>query len=65
MPRRSNDLPANAAPNSSAEKLDAGGNVLQKRFYGSDGRAIKNIDHGHDHTGVGDPHVHDWDWTKV
>ncbi|HJT35715.1 MAG TPA: hypothetical protein VJ783_27045 [Pirellulales bacterium] len=65
MARRSNDLPASAAPKGIVEKRDAAGNLLQKRFYGPDGRAVKNIDHGHDHTGVGDPHAHDWDWTKV
>lgn len=33
------------------------------RFFGEDGRAVKDVDYGHDH-GAGDPHVHDWDWTK-
>lgn len=46
------------------EKRDSSGNLIQQRYYGSDGRAIKNIDFGHDHTGVGDPHAHDWDWSK-
>lgn len=32
------------------------------RPYGPDGRAVKDIDRGHDH-GAGDPHVHDIDWS--
>jgi hypothetical protein len=31
------------------------------RTYGPDGKAITDIDTGHDH-GAGDPHAHDWDW---
>jgi hypothetical protein len=34
-----------------------------EREYGHDGEAVKDIDRGHDH-GAGDPHIHDWDWTK-
>lgn len=59
------DRPSTGTPGSVAEKKDAYGKVIQKRYYGSDGGAFKNIDYGHDHTGVGDPHVHDWDWTKI
>jgi RHS repeat-associated protein len=33
------------------------------RTYGPDGRAVKDVDTGHDHKGVGDPHAHDWDWS--
>lgn len=33
------------------------------RTYGPDGRAVTDVDSGHDH-GAGDPHVHDWDWDK-
>jgi len=47
-----------------AEKRDGSGELIQKRYYGLDGRAAKNIDYGHDHTGAGDPHAHDWDWAK-
>jgi hypothetical protein len=63
MPRSSNDLPSSGSPNSTAEKKDSAGNIIQRRYYGPDGRAQKNIDYGHDHTGMGDPHAHDWDWT--
>jgi hypothetical protein len=64
MPRSSADLPSTGPPDSTAEKKDASGNIIQRRYYGSDGRAVKNIDYGHDHAGVGDPHAHDWDWTQ-
>lgn len=33
-----------------------------ERWYDSNGRAVCDIDYGHDH-GAGDPHVHWWDWT--
>jgi hypothetical protein len=65
MSRSPKDLPARGAPNTVVEKTDAAGNVVQKRSYGADGQAKKNIDYGHDHAGVGDPHAHDWDWTKT
>ncbi len=32
------------------------------REYGKDGKAIRDIDYGHNH-GAGDPHIHDWDWS--
>jgi RHS repeat-associated protein len=35
-----------------------------ERTYGPDGRAVKDVDRGHDH-GAGDPHAHDWDWSKT
>ena len=60
----SGDLPSTGPPNGTAEKEDVDGNVIQRRHFGPDGRAVKNIDFGHDHTGDGDPHAHDWDWTQ-
>ena len=65
MARSIQDLPSQGTPNGFAEKQDGHGSLIQRRYYGPDGRAVKNIDHGHDHTGVGDPHAHDWDWTKA
>ena len=56
-------LPSAGTPGSASELKDAGGKLIQRRYYGNDGRAIKNIDYGHDH-GAGDPHAHDWDWTQ-
>ena len=37
--------------------------MIQRRYYGADGKAIINIDYDHDH-GAGKPHGHDWDWTQ-
>jgi RHS repeat-associated protein len=42
---------------------DRGGGHGTIREYGPDGRAARDYDLGHDH-GSGDPHVHDWDWSK-
>jgi hypothetical protein len=59
---RSGDLPVKGAPNSSREKRDHKGKIIQRRYYDGDGNAILNIDFDHDH-GAGKPHAHDWDWT--
>jgi hypothetical protein len=64
MGRSTDDLPSRGTPGGTAEKLDGRGKVIQRRSFGPDGRAAKNIDYGHDHTGIGDPHAHDWDWSK-
>jgi hypothetical protein len=62
MPGRPrNSLPAFGTPNTVRELRDVHGNLIQKRYYGGDSRAYKNTDYGHDHTGAGDPHVHEWD----
>jgi Bacterial toxin 24 len=60
---RSGDLPTTGNPNSSKEKRDKKGNIVQRRYYGGDGKAILNIDFDHDH-GAGKPHAHDWDLTQ-
>ena len=62
MPR-SIDLPSTGSPNTSKEKRDRKGKIIQRRYYGADGKAIINIDFDHDH-GAGKPHGHDWDWTQ-
>ncbi len=61
MPRHS--LPATGPPDSTDERRDPSGALIQRRSYGSDGRASKNIDYNHDH-GAGVPHAHDWDWAR-
>ncbi len=63
MMRSPQDLPMLGPPNGTRNKV-VSGKTIQIRHYGSDGRATKNIDYGHDHTGAGDPHAHDWDWSK-
>jgi RHS repeat-associated protein len=37
------------------------GSPKQGRTYGDDGFPDTDIDYGHDHSGAGDPHAHDWD----
>ena len=34
------------------------------RVYGPNGDAVTDYDFGHDHTGDGDPHAHDWNPTR-
>lgn len=63
MPR-TGELPSIGNPNSSSERRDAKGNIIQRRFYDGDGKAVVNIDYDHDH-GAGKPHAHDWDWTQA
>jgi RHS repeat-associated protein len=58
---RQSRTPVRGAPNTTEEIPTPGGKTVRK--YGPDGRAAKDIDYGHDHGG-GDPHVHDWDWSK-
>lgn len=61
MPRA--NLPIVGNPNTSVVRRDRRGKIIQRRFYGGDGKAIKNIDYDHDR-GAGRPHAHDWDWTQ-
>ncbi|MGA1262376.1 MAG: hypothetical protein ACO331_00510 [Prochlorothrix sp.] len=64
MGSRAQDLPARGQPHSWQEKWDPDTDkLLQRRYYGADGRAQVNVDYSHDH-GSGSPHAHDWDWTK-
>jgi uncharacterized protein RhaS with RHS repeats len=55
-------IPTRGQPNSTVTYPTPKGRTV--REYGSDGRAVKDIDYGHDHTGAGDPHVHHWDWSS-
>jgi len=57
------DLPTTGNPNTSRVKRDNKGNIIQRRFYGPDGKAIKNVDR-EAHHGHPSPHIHDWDWAK-
>ena len=65
MARDPGDLPSNGPPGGILEKKDSSGGIIQRRYYDSTGKAEKNIDWGHDHLGCGDPHAHDWDWSRV
>ncbi len=59
-------LPKTGKPNTSKDLLNPDGTVKQRRFYGPDGKAEKDIDYNH---GNGDgthtfPHTHKWDWSS-
>ena len=41
--KRVNDLPATGTPNSTQEKKDPTGTIIQRRSYGADARATLNI----------------------
>jgi RHS repeat-associated protein len=57
-PSKSN--PIKGEPGGTSEKPGRDGKPGQIRHYGEDGYPVRDIDHGHDHNGAGDPHVHDW-----
>jgi hypothetical protein len=59
-----NSLPSTSAPGTVDQLYDTSGALIQSRYYGADGRAVKNVDYDHDH-GAGAPHAHDWDWSKT
>ena len=54
--------PANGPPNSN-QSFPASDGGKTVRSYGPDGKAVRDVDYGHDH-GAGDPHAHDWDWSR-
>ena len=59
--RGNRSLPAEGTPNSSVDLVEPDGEIKQRRYYGPDGKAEKDIDykHGGDHKF---PHEHNWDW---
>jgi len=64
---RTGSLKAEGTPNSSVDLYNKNGELLQRRFYGEDGRATLDVDFLH---GDGDgthtfPHTHIWDWTQI
>jgi hypothetical protein len=50
-------------PNSSKDRRDKKGRIIQRGYYDGDGKAVLNIDYDHDHD-AGNPHCHDWDWAQ-
>ncbi len=55
-------IPTKGQPGSCTAS-DNGDGTGTIRDFGPDGKAGTDYDFGHDHTGVGDPHAHDWDWS--
>jgi len=60
---KNGSLATKGTPNSSVNLYSKDGVLLQRRYYGSDGRALKDIDftHGGNHKF---PHTHLWDWSS-
>ncbi|EST55723.1 hypothetical protein T458_07740 [Brevibacillus panacihumi W25] len=61
------NLPTSSRPNSSMDLMDEDGNLKTRRYFGSDGRALRDVDftdHGNPKMHPKVPHEHDWDWTK-
>lgn len=46
----------------SSKDLISGGKVKQRRYYGSSGKAYKDIDYFHGGVGHVFPHAHYWNW---
>jgi hypothetical protein len=54
-------------PNSSMDRVDENGNLIQRRYYDENGNAKKDTDftdHGNPKEHPKVPHEHDWDWSK-
>ena len=47
-------------PGSTSTTTKPDGSPKQTRSYGSGDNPKTDVDYGHDHTGAGDPHAHDW-----
>jgi len=63
---RVGDLGAKGEPNSSEDLVDENGELIQRRFYGPDGKVEYDIDfkHGNSDGSHNFPHRHDWDWNQ-
>ncbi|AFK85431.1 MULTISPECIES: peptidoglycan-binding protein [Thermoanaerobacterium] len=62
-----NKIPITNKPNSVVERIDTDGNIIQRRYYDSNGRAVKDIDytnHGNPNQHPEVPHEHTWDWSN-
>ncbi len=59
------NLPTTGTPNSRADRYEKG-QLKQQRWYGTDGRAIRNRDYFHQnaHGNHFFPHDHLWNWTS-
>lgn len=54
-------------PNSSVDYLDNAGNIIQRRWYDTNGQVFRDVDmtnHGNPKTHLEFPHEHIWEWIK-
>lgn len=59
--RFAENLPTEGEPNSTKDLLNPDGTIKKKRYYGPNGKAIKDTDYSH--PGKHEfPHNHDWEW---
>ena len=49
-------------PNSIHEEYNRDGSLKQRRQFGKNGQAEKDVDYSHGGMGHKFPHVHDWNW---
>lgn len=49
-------------PNSIHEEYNRDGSLKQRRQFGKNGQAEKDVDYSHGGIGHKFPHVHDWNW---
>ncbi|MFM1652563.1 hypothetical protein ACI7RC_10745 [Brevibacillus sp. B_LB10_24] len=65
--RKGETFPVIGKPNSTSDLVDKDDNIITRRYYGPDGKAIKDVDftdHGNPKQHPKVPHEHDWDWSK-
>ncbi len=62
------DLKSTGIPNSRIDLYNELGELIQRRWYGPDGKAVWNRDYKHKDNNPKKPHKfphdHPWDWTK-
>jgi hypothetical protein len=58
--KESRKNPFTGKPGETTTLTNPDGTPKQVRRYGPDGYPQTDVDYGHDHTGAGDPHAHDW-----
>jgi RHS repeat-associated protein len=61
----SSKLPSTGKPNSTQDLLNPDGSLKQQRWYGPDGRPVRDRDYNHPGDGHVFPHDHYWDWEKT
>lgn len=60
--KTSESLRTTGKPNSEQTIRNPDGTIKQRRFYGPDGKALKDIDYNHGGVGHRFPHQHKWSW---